>query len=496
MKEISKLISLHSKYNHVEDRVDSMNKVLDQVIEQSIKEKPLSLKSLVSTLLSPRTLPHVLLVCVLCVALHTMVRNDIKEFAAMGFISLGLGYMITALLSSNEFVYRNTCLPETKTNLHKLLRILISFRICIIPLLISALIYLTLTVTLNEDGAGILATILAGLFVVWSVGQARSFRTGVNGWLSAGLAEAKLHSSRPLLSAAIQVTIIQSIAILLIWLATFIEQKQSVSITSALSSGWLFILVSIGVQVLMLWWTREQRARAGEEKGLATFSFKWMVIAQLFVTWHLLSIYRRWWMNPSDIATFIEEAILMFITVLLAIWALTSKSVKKENSVLTERSALPMGISFGYAYAGSVSMLTVTFSDIRGVMMLGHSLTVLTILMLIKPTLLTTMNIQPVPLEESKTKQNKDEEDVDSDSERDNSSEENESEKASIEDESWQEESVDWEQPPAAIDCEVDWDEEEGSDNESDDEKTEILEVIEEDVELIEDDDVELIEDD
>ena len=474
-----------------------MNKVVDQVIEQSLKEKPLSLKSLVTTLLSPRTLPHVFLVTVLCTVLHSMVKSGMKDFAAMGFIALGLGYLITALLSGTEWIYTHTSLPEQRGGAPKILRLLTSFRICIIPLIISALVFLTLSAMLKEDSAEIIATILAGLFVVWSIGQARSFRTGVNGWLSAGLAEAKLHSSRPLLSAIMQVILIQSMAALLIWLATIVDQKQSVSFASALMAGWLFMLVSIAIQVLMLWWTREQRAHAGEEKGLATFSFKWMVIAQLFVTWHLLSIYRRWWMNPSDIATFIEESILMVITVLLAIWALTSKSVKRDNSVLTERSALPMGIAFGYAYAGSVSMLTVTFSDIRGVMMLGHSLTVLTILMLIKPTLLTTMNTQPVAIEDAKPKPKEKEEHVDSsdDSDKgdDSVEEEKESQEESGEEGAWQDESIDWEQPPDAIDCEVNWDEEEVSGSESAEDKTEVFEAEEDDdIELI-DEDVEAI---
>ena len=480
-----------------------MNKVVDQVIEQSIKEKPLSLKSLVATLLSPRTLPHVFLVGVLCTVLHNMVRSGMKEFAAMGFISLGIGYLVTALLSGRKWVYSHTNLPEQKGDAVKAVRLLTNFRICIIPLAISALVYLILKLVLKEDGGDILASILAGLFVLWSVGQARSFRTGVNGWLSAGLAEAKLHSSRPILSAIVQVILIQSAAALLIWLATFVDQKQKISFASALISGWLFMLVSIAVQVLMLWWTREQRGRAGEEKGLATFSFKWMVIAQLFVTWHLLSIYRRWWMNPSDIATLVEESILMIITVLLAIWALTSKSVKRENSVLTDRSALPMGIAFGYAYAGSVSMLTVTFSDIRGVMMLGHTLTVLTILILIKPTLLTTINTQPAPLGEVKPKseEEKDEFEPSDDSSENDDSQEGKKEEIeeSAEDEAWQEEAVDWEQPPDAIGSEVDWDEEEEvSENESDEGETEVIEPAENnDIEPIEnDDDVELIEDD
>ena len=480
-----------------------MNKVVDQVIEQSIKEKPLSLKSLVATLLSPRTLPHVFLVGVLCTVLHNMVRSGMKEFAAMGFISLGIGYLVTALLSGRKWVYSHTNLPEQKGDAVKAVRLLTNFRICIIPLAISALVYLILKLVLKEDGGDILASILAGLFVLWSVGQARSFRTGVNGWLSAGLAEAKLHSSRPIMSAIVQVILIQSAAALLIWLATFVDQKQKISFASALISGWLFMLVSIAVQVLMLWWTREQRGRAGEEKGLATFSFKWMVIAQLFVTWHLLSIYRRWWMNPSDIATLVEESILMIITVLLAIWALTSKSVKRENSVLTDRSALPMGIAFGYAYAGSVSMLTVTFSDIRGVMMLGHTLTVLTILILIKPTLLTTINTQPAPLGEvkPKSKEEKDESEPSDDASENDDSQEGKKEEIeeSAEDEAWQEEAVDWEQPPDAIGSEVDWVEEgETHNSESDEGENEVVEPAENnDIEPIEnDDDVELIEDD
>ena len=142
-----------------------------------------------------------------------------------------------------------------------------------------------------------------------------------------------------------------------------------------------------------------------------------------------------------------------------------------------------MGIAFGYAYAGSVSMLTVTFSDIRGVMMLGHSLTVITILLLMKPTLLTTMNTQPVPIQESKTKQEEileaDDEIVEDDDEE---SEKNTNAEEHLEDETWQEESVDWEQPPDAIDCEVDWDENED------------LDEIETEIETS--DDIELIEDD
>ena len=82
----------------------------------------------------------------------------------------------------------------------------------------------------------------------------------------------------------------------------------------------------------------------------------------------------------------------MAVTVVLAIWALTSKSTKSGTGIVGEHNALPLGIAFGYSYAGSVSMLTVTFEDIRGVMMLGHALTLLTVLIIIKSTIKSTIN--------------------------------------------------------------------------------------------------------
>ena len=42
------------------------------------------------------------------------------------------------------------------------------------------------------------------------------------------------------------------------------------------------------------------------------------------------------------------------------------------------------GLSFGYAYAGSVAMLTSFFDDIKTLMLIGHCLVVLTVLIMHK----------------------------------------------------------------------------------------------------------------
>ena len=77
----------------------------------------------------------------------------------------------------------------------------------------------------------------------------------------------------------------------------------------------------------------------------------------------------------------------MIFTVLFAIWSMTSKSYKSNFRLITEDNALTWGLSFGYAYAGSVAMLTSFFDDIKTVMLIGHCLVVLTVLIMHKVTL-------------------------------------------------------------------------------------------------------------
>lgn len=72
----------------------------------------------------------------------------------------------------------------------------------------------------------------------------------------------------------------------------------------------------------------------------------------------------------------------MMFTVVMAIWALTSKSFKSSFQLVSRENALPLGLAFGYAYAGSVAMMTVVLVDVRNVMMVGHLIVALTVLWL------------------------------------------------------------------------------------------------------------------
>ena len=91
-------------------------------------------------------------------------------------------------------------------------------------------------------------------------------------------------------------------------------------------------------------------------------------------------------MNPSDISTIIEEGLLMAFTVIFAVWSLTTYTVRDGKRLISEDASLPLGISFGYAYAGSVAMLTGTFDNLKEVMIFGHVLSICAMILLLRPT--------------------------------------------------------------------------------------------------------------
>jgi len=70
----------------------------------------------------------------------------------------------------------------------------------------------------------------------------------------------------------------------------------------------------------------------------------------------------------------------MIFTVFMAIWTLTSRGINSKLPFFNQNSALPWGLAFGYAYAGSVAMLTVVLDDITNVMIAGHLVVIMTVL--------------------------------------------------------------------------------------------------------------------
>ena len=368
-----------------------MGEEIDEVVES------IGMFELVRRMLSPKTLPHIILVAIVSAILMTITKSN-QGLAAIMFLSFSISYGIIALMAKNSTIQKLTKLSGKSTDENTLLRIAKSFRICVVPVLIAGVLTGILWSLFNENNQWIVI-LLASLFIIWSIAQARSFRTGMVEWLSNGLGDAQLHTYREKLSTASLIIIVQLFAFIIIWVGQMVTSSESMTIGDAILGGIGFLVISVLIQLFSLWLTREERERAGNEKGLSGFSFKWMVISQLFITWHCFSLYRRKFLDPSMASTIIEESILMAFTVLFAVWALTNQTVKDKKRLIDENSALPLGISFGFAYAGSVAMLTGTFEHVNNVLASGHLIAVITTLFIVKSTLVSkrkssdTMNI-------------------------------------------------------------------------------------------------------
>ncbi|MGB0602924.1 MAG: hypothetical protein ACPGNS_04910 [Candidatus Poseidoniaceae archaeon] len=429
--------------------------------------KQIGMLQLIRNMLSPRTLPHIIMIAVISSILLFLVSTQ-EVLVAMSFISLSISYVVVSMLSNNSMIQSLTKLPEEKGDSQWIVRFLFSFRITIVPILIAAVIVGLLWSLTGGNDNGWISPALASLFIVWSIAQAASFRTGMVEWLANGLGDAKLHNYQEKISTASQVVVVQVFALVILWLGQIISQAEKMKLQDALLGGIAFIIVSVILQAITLWLTRSEREASGNEKGMAAFSFKWMIVAQLFITWHAFSIYRRTAMSPSDLSTIIEEGLLMAFTVIFAVWSLTTYTVRDGKRLISEHASLPLGISFGYAYAGSVAMLTGTFDSLKEVMIFGHVLSICAMMLLLRPTLRTSrmtseMFLKAINVDITMPEETEEvEPEQDEDSEDDNSETEGETV-----DEEWQEDGeIDWEKG-VDISEGTDWD---GKDSEQEEE--------------------------
>ncbi|MGB0202134.1 MAG: hypothetical protein ACPGSV_00395 [Candidatus Poseidoniaceae archaeon] len=429
--------------------------------------KQIGMLQLIRNMLSPRTLPHIIMIAIISSILLFLVSTQ-EVLVAMSFISLSISYVVVSMLSNNSMIQSLTKLPEEKGDSQWIVRFLFSFRITIVPILIAAVIVGLLWSLTGGNDNGWISPALASLFIVWSIAQAASFRTGMVEWLANGLGDAKLHTYQEKISTASQVVVVQVFALVILWLGQIISQAEKMTLQDALLGGIAFIIVSVILQAITLWLTRSEREASGNEKGMAAFSFKWMIVAQLFITWHAFSIYRRTAMSPSDLSTIIEEGLLMAFTVIFAVWSLTTYTVRDGKRLISEHASLPLGISFGYAYAGSVAMLTGTFDSLKEVMIFGHVLSICAMMLLLRPTLRTSrmtseMFLKAINVDITMPEETEEvEPEQDEDSEDDNSETEGETV-----DEEWQEDGeIDWEKG-VDISEGTDWD---GKDSEQEEE--------------------------
>ncbi|MEL0101783.1 MAG: hypothetical protein VW862_08810, partial [Euryarchaeota archaeon] len=101
--------------------------------------KQISFLDLIKNMFSARTLPHIVMIGVVSIILLALVSSQ-ENFVSFAFISLSASYSLIAILSNNETVQSLIPLPTEKSDSKLSVRFILSFRITIVPILLSSVI--------------------------------------------------------------------------------------------------------------------------------------------------------------------------------------------------------------------------------------------------------------------------------------------------------------------------------------------------------------------
>ena len=369
--------------------MDSNAKELDNSSQDLLAEYEstnVSLISLARTLVSTSTMPHLFLITILSTVLYiTSSAESLTNISAMAFTSLSVGYGISALASNNSSVKKWITLDhELSDERPFIIRNLAKFRICIFPLLMATISFFAMLFLFGDNGViplgdGVLPLIMGSLFVVWSIIQGTSFTK----WASS--VSAKLTDKQK--PTHLSMSVVFSIGVIALTssalAAIFYKiHDLDLSIGGALLDSLPFTFITVLVLVANVAYNWQQKKLASMKYRLHNFSNRWTIICHVFISWHLLTLWRQIFLDPTNIQVLLEELILMIFTVFIAIWSMTAKGYKSNFRPINEENALSWGLAFGYAYAGSVAMLTTVFDDITTVMQIGHAVVIIAVLVI------------------------------------------------------------------------------------------------------------------
>ena len=339
-----------------------------------------TISDVVRNLVSPSTLPHVILLGLAGSGLYMLSASDSDSLFAIGiagYIGLSIGYALTAWMQEMEAIHRFSHFqPLAKKDiglLEKLVMYVIRiFMSWISPILLGLIPFLLIAGFLNTDSGSeqvdYWAMALGGLFVVWSLAQGRAVATSLRIFVGGRAVRIdSIHrTSRRVTSTTMHMMIIGIFAGLTYWaLVSGAKSAEDMGIFEKMGPV-LFAIVAVAIQAILFWYTTERRVVDSERKDTAAFGFAWGLLMQIFVTWHLLSAFRRFTSEDWGVFLIIEEFLLMVITVIAAIWSLAKNTHKRGLSIFTKQNAVFWGLSFGMAYSGSIAMIAVLGSKLSG----------------------------------------------------------------------------------------------------------------------------------
>ena len=351
---------------------------------EDAEEPPLTLFGLIRTLTAPATAPHLVGFLAVVIALFVTVSNvrELETEVAAAFVGMGMSYAAVAGMADHA-TFRRWVVAEKGSSPWTFVTVLI------LPLAVGAV--LSGVLLMIVDAAGLrtaLPVALAALFVAWSIGQGRSFRSAIVRWPTPAVAPSPRSSSR--VAAGFRLT---TTALLLVVVLVAQAALAGTSILSA-SVGLLDVLLDqaafagglVALLVAGEFITQEGRRRCANDRWTSRMFARWQVLALTFAAWHLGTAWRHVTSEQPQVATAVEEIVLMTVTVVMAVWSMTSRTRGSDLGIVRRSNALFWGLSFGYAYAGSVAMLSTVVQGVSGVLFLGHLVVAVTLLILLRST--------------------------------------------------------------------------------------------------------------
>ncbi len=333
--------------------------------DSSQKEDVLTLFSLLKSMMKPKTLPHVGFMIVSSALLFTFFSGN-QHIQAVIFIGLSFAYLLLGVFLGEKF--ENILGVKSKEQQSIVKKILFPL---LPPVGLSVLLILTMLVTLDfEEGVGeYLPTLLSSLFVIWSVLQGRA----ILNWLRLSGHQVRFVPTNSILQIGIFLVVVYAVVF---GYESFVLNESSVSLPSY-TLMFILIVLSLGI---LLYSTKKEKIQANTKEFRNAYN-RVIFLAMMFVTWHFFTIQRQVKDSSGSTLMYIEELFLMIFTVIMSIWALTSKSFKSHLQLVNEKNALPIGIAFGFAYAGSIAVLSDLFGDVKNVLIAGHGIVAITVVL-------------------------------------------------------------------------------------------------------------------
>ena len=350
-------------------------------------------EGVLESFVNPATFPHVILMVLISGFLYLMMKVEIFGLGEKGsiiFLSLTISYIIAAIINPSRVGKILLNVDHEGRGIFNALYWKRSVKVLCSIAIICLLVAFLLISQLGEHNSKVIF-FMGSLFLLMSLGQGISIiYGGIQYSNGRKLKVRESNSSR--LATAFRATLIVLAFSPLVWWMGYSSGDPSEEVTY-LSFNWILqlgFLISLGLIVIFADSVTSEKRKGESVDGRAVDKFMMFVIATC--CWHLFSAWRRnpFVQDPSQTSILIEEGLLMSITIVLAVWSISNRGKDKGWKIFQGQSAMFWGVSFGYAYGGSLASLSSIsggFLDLVTITALGHLITAVTIIVMLPLTI-------------------------------------------------------------------------------------------------------------